>query len=153
MKGPERSERGKEHMNLQAISALAGRALIGLIYVASGASKIPSYAATGQYMASEHMPMIPILLPAAIVVEICCGLSVILGYKARISALILAGYSILATTIFNHFWTMPPGAMHETVMHLFMSTIVMVGACLFIVGVGPGALSLEGVTMRKPAAA
>jgi hypothetical protein len=34
-----------------------------------------------------------------------------------------------------------------------MSTIVMVGACLFIVGVGPGALSLEGTAMRKPAAA
>ena len=140
-------------MNFQALSALVGRVLIGAIYVASGASKIPGYAGTGQYMASEHMPMIGVLLPAAIVVEIVGGLAVIVGYKARISAFILAGYSILATTIFNHFWTMPPGAMHETVMHLFMSTIVMVGACLFITGVGPGALSLEGATLRKPATA
>jgi len=140
-------------MNLSALSTLVGRVLIGAIYVASGVSKIPGYAATGQYMASEHMPMIPMLLPAAIVVEIVGGLSVIVGYKARISAFILAGYSILATTIFNHFWTMPPGAMHETVMHLYMSTIVMVGACLFITGMGPGALSLEGATMRKPATA
>jgi len=140
-------------MNFQALSTVAGRFLIGLIYVASGVSKITGYAATGAYMATEHMPMIPILLPAAIVVEIVCGLAIILGYKARASAIILAGYSILATTIFNHYWSMPPGAMHETVKHLYWSTIVMVGACLFIAGVGPGAYSLEGMTIRKPATA
>jgi len=140
-------------MNFQALATLAGRVLIGIIYIASGVSKITGYAATGQYMASEHMPMIPVLLPAAIVVEIIGGLSIIAGYKARISALVLAGYSLLATTIFNHFWTMQPGAMQQTVMHLFMSTIVMVGACLFIVGVGSGPLSVEGATMNKPTTA
>lgn len=140
-------------MNLSALSTLAGRVLIGVIYVLSGVSKITDYAGTGQYMASEHMPMIPVLLPAAIVVEIVGGLAVIAGFKARIAAFILAGYSILATVIFNHFWTMPPGAMQATVMHLFWSTIVMVGACLFITGVGPGQLSLEGATVRKRAAA
>ena len=140
-------------MNLTALATLAGRFLIGVIYIISGVTKITGYAATGQYMASEHMPIIPVLLPAAIVVEIIGGLAIIAGYKARLSAFILAGYSILATVIFNHFWTMGPGAMHETVMHLFMSTIVMVGACLFIAGVGPGAYSLEGAALRKPATA
>ncbi len=140
-------------MNLSALSTLAGRFLIGVIYIISGVTKITGYAGTGQYMASEHMPMIPVLLPAAIVVEIVGGLSIIAGYKARISAFVLAGYSIIATTIFNHFWNMDPGAMQQTVMHLYMSTIVMVGACLFIVGVGPGPLSLEGMNMRKPVTA
>lgn len=140
-------------MNLSALSTLAGRVLIGIIYIASGVGKITAYEGTAGYMASEHMPMIPILLPAAIVVEIIGGLSIIAGYKARISAVVLAGYSILATTIFNHFWTMEPGAMQQTVMHLFMSTIVMVGACLFIAGVGPGPLSLQGAALRKPATA
>ena len=142
-----------EAMNFQALSTLAGRVLIGVIYVLSGVSKITDYTGTGQYMASEHMPMIPVLLPAAIMVEIAGGLAVIAGYKARIAAFVLAGYSILATTIFNHFWSMPPGPMQATVMHLFWSTIVMVGACLFIAGMGPGPLSLEGAALRKPATA
>ena len=140
-------------MNWQAISTLIGRALIGIIYIASGVSKIPAYAATGQYMASEHMPMVPVLLPAAIIVEIVGGLGIVIGFKARISALILAAYSITATVIFNHFWTMPPGDMQQTVMHLFMSTIVMFGACLFIAGMGPGAFALDNAASRRTAEA
>ena len=130
-------------MNLQAISALAGRFLIGLIYVVSGVTKIQDYAGTAAYMATENMPMIPILEPAAIVVEIVFGICIIVGFKTRISALILAAYSVVATTIFNHFWNMEPGAMQATIMHLFMSTIAMVGACLFLAGVGAGPLSVD----------
>jgi len=140
-------------MNWQGISTMVGRVLIGVIYVVSGVSKIMDYAGTAQYMASEKMPMIPVLEPAAIVVEIVFGLGIVLGYKARLSGLVLAAYSIVATVIFNHFWNMPAGPMQATVMHLFWSTIVMVGACLFIAGMGPGAFALENVKARQPATA
>jgi putative oxidoreductase len=140
-------------MNWRRISTVVGRALIGIIYIISGVSKIMDYAGTAQYMASEKMPMISVLEPAAIVVEIVFGLGIVLGYRARLSGLILAAYSIVATVIFNHFWNMPAGAMQATVMHLFWSTIVMVGACLFIAGMGPGTCALENLKARKPAAA
>ena len=58
---------------------LIARALLGLIFVMSGISKITGFEGTQQYMASQGMPVTALFLVAAIVVEILGGLSVILG--------------------------------------------------------------------------
>lgn len=139
-------------MNWQSLAQLLGRFLIGVIYVASGVSKITGWAPTHQLMASHGFPIVPFFEVGALLIEIGCGTAVIVGFLTRPAALILAAYTIAATVIFNQFWTMQ-GDMAAVIMHLFMATVVMLGACLFLAGTGPGAFALDNVRAAKPAAA
>jgi putative oxidoreductase len=62
-------------------------------------------AATQAYMASKGLPLTGLLLVATILVLIGGGLSVLLGYKSKIGALLLIGFLIPATLNFS--WKFP----------------------------------------------
>jgi putative oxidoreductase len=129
-------------MSVCSVLSIVGRVLIGGIYVASGIAKFPEWEQTLQIMRAEGIPRPEIFLIGAIILMIGGGLSVILGWKARIGALALAIFTLAAMILVNHFWTMPaPRA--EDIMHLFFANVVMLGACLFICGNGPGAWALD----------
>lgn len=129
-------------MSVSSILSVVGRVLIGGIYIASGIAKFPEWAQTVKLMQAEGMPQAEVFLAGAIVLLIGGGLSVVLGWKARIGALALAIFTLPAMVLFNHFWTMT-GPRAEDIMHLFFANIVMLGACLFICGNGAGAGALD----------
>ena len=66
-----------------------GRILMGIIFVESGFGKIMDFDGTAAYMAAKGMPMVSLLLLGAIAAEIGGGLSLILGFRARLGALAL----------------------------------------------------------------
>src|SRR5438477_7299381 len=74
---------------LQRYAPLAGRGLLSLIFLLSAAGKVADFSGTEQYMASKNMPLVPFFLAMAILFESLGGLSVLLGYKARIGAVAL----------------------------------------------------------------
>ncbi len=85
--------------NLQAIGSLAGRALLALIFIMSGVSKISSYEATASSMQSHGLP--GLLLPFTIALEVLGGLAIAIGWQTRYAALLLAGLTIAAAVIFH----------------------------------------------------
>jgi len=124
------------------ILQFAGRVIVGSMYLGAGIEKIPNWSSTLTKMRAEGMPFTELFLVAAIVMLIGGGLGVLLGFKTRFAALTLAVFTVPAMLIFNHFWSMEmPRA--EDIQHLFFSNIVMLGACLFIAGTGPGAFALD----------
>src|SRR5437867_447579 len=78
---------------------LAGRILLCTIFILSGLTKFTDWQGTAQYMASKNMPLIPVLLPLAAVIEVAGGLAIVLGAKSRLAALVLFFYLIPTTFI------------------------------------------------------
>ena len=74
---------------------LAGRILLGTLFLLSGLAKIGAYSATVGYMASMGVP--GALLPLVILTELC--LMLIIGLKTRIVAFLLGGYCGLNSDI------------------------------------------------------
>ena len=71
-------------------------------------------------------------------------LSVVVGYKARLGALALLLFLVLATFHGVTFWSVVNGqARHDYIVYLVMNLSIM-GAMLFIVANGPGQMSLDG---------
>ncbi len=70
--------------------ALVGRILIAAIFVLSGASKITQPAATIAYMTAAGLPVAPIGLVVAALIELGGGIGLILGYRTRLAASALA---------------------------------------------------------------
>jgi putative oxidoreductase len=121
---------------------LLGRILLALIFLISGLGKIFDWQGTAGYMASKGMPLIPFFLLGAIVLELVGGLAVLLGFKARIGALLLIVFLIPATLIFHNFWTLT-GMERQIQMIMFLKNLAIMGGLLLVVGLGPGPLSLD----------
>ncbi len=121
---------------------LGGRALLALIFLLSGFGKVTGFAGTVGYMEAYGMPMASFLLVGAIIFELGGGLSLLLGFKARLGALALIIFTIPATLIFHAFWSVPAeAAMAEQIN--FLKNIAIIGGLLMVVAYGSGPLSLD----------
>ena len=84
---------------LQAFSALLGRLFLAMIFIQSGLSKMSDYAATQGYM--DAMGVSSTMLPLVIALEVVGGIAIVTGFKARLVALAMAGFSLLSALLFH----------------------------------------------------
>ena len=128
--------------NFESPLALVGRLLLALLFLPAGLSKISGFAGTVAYIASKGMPMPTAAAVVAIVLEIVAPLALIAGFGTRWAALVLAGFTLVATFIFHNFWAMPA----EQVMMqqlMFFKNIAVVGGLLMLAAHGAGAWSMD----------
>ncbi|MFS2135798.1 DoxX family protein [Duganella sp. Dugasp56] len=126
-----------------------GRILLAAIFVLSGFGKLMAPAATIGYIASSGLPFATLGLAIAIVVELGGGLLLAVGYKTRLVAAVLAGFSIVTGLAFHH----AVGDQNQMI-HL-LKNFAMAGGLLQVVAFGAGAYSIDNrgavSTGRKPA--
>jgi putative oxidoreductase len=93
-----------------------GRVLLGLYFLLPGISKIPTYAGTTEYMLLHNIPLASVFLPITIALQVGLGVMLIIGYRIKESALILAALTILINIGMHDFWNEYPNtdAGHET---------------------------------------
>jgi putative oxidoreductase len=131
--------------SLQNPLSLLGRALIALLFIPAGFSKIAGFAGTAGYIASKGVPLPEVAAAIAIAVELGLGLLLLVGFQARWAALGIAVFTAVITFIFHAFWAVPA----EQVMmqqQAFFKNIAVVGGLLTIAAWGPGAWSVDGKT-------
>jgi putative oxidoreductase len=119
----------------QKISELTGRILLAALFLISGLGKIGAYAATASYMSSAGVPSA--VLPVVIVTEVAGAISIIVGWKTRISAFLLAGFTVLTAFAFHTNFA----DQIQTVM--FLKNFAIAGAFLLLVANGAGPLSID----------
>lgn len=121
---------------------LLGRLLIAALFLMSGIGKITGYAGTGQYMASAGMPLVELLLPAGIALEIGAALALVVGFQTRLAAFGLIVYTLIATYFFHNFWTMEEPAL--TAQRIaFMKNMGLIGGLLIVMAAGAGRFSVD----------
>jgi putative oxidoreductase len=114
---------------------LGGRVFIAALFLLSGLGKIGAYTATAGYMVSQGVP--GWLLPLVIATEIGGGLAIALGWKTRIAAFLLAGFTLVSALIFHtHF-------ADQNQMINFWKNVAITGGFLQLVIHGAGPLSLD----------
>src|ERR1700675_2248508 len=89
----------KRNATLASTAEVAGRFLLGLLFLLSGLGKLGAYGATAAYMSATGVP--GALLPAVIATEVFGALAIILGWKTRVAAFLLAGFSLLTAVTFH----------------------------------------------------
>jgi putative oxidoreductase len=125
---------------------LAGRILIAVMFLIAGLGKISGYAGTQGYMESMGVP--GALLPLVIALEVLGAVAIIVGYRARLVAAALAGFTLASGLIFH-------GGDDQTQQILLMKNLAIAGGFLFLVARGAGDWSLDArrERLRKPGAA
>lgn len=129
--------------NALTYAAPLARVLLSFMFIMSGFQKITGYAGTQGYM--EMMGVPGALLPLAILVEVVGGIALLVGFQARIAALLLAGFAIVSGVLFH---LIPSFGMEDAMaaqaqMISFMKNVTIAGGMLMVVSFGPGALSVN----------
>ena len=117
------------------VAELAGRSLLSVLFLLSGFGKIGAYAATAAYMSSFAVPSA--LLPVVIAAEVLGAIAIILGWQTRVTALLLAGYTLLAALVFHTNFA------DQIEMIMFFKNVSIAGGLLLLVANGAGPLSLD----------
>jgi putative oxidoreductase len=128
--------------NLQNSAALAGRILLALIFIISGFGKITGYAGTAGYMAAKGLPMVDVLLPLTILVELAGGLLIVIGWNARWAAAAIFLYVIPVTLVFHNPAGLAPAEAQQQMINLLKNVSIM-GGMLGLFAFGPGGFSLD----------
>lgn len=120
---------------------LLGRVLLALMFVTAGWGKIGGYAGTQGYMEAMGVP--GFMLPLVILLELGGGLAIMLGLFTRSLAVLLAGFTLMASFLFHY---QPAEKMQ---MLMFMKNISVAGGFLALAVVGAGAFSLDARFGKK----
>ena len=117
------------------ILELIGRIFISLIFLIAGVGKIFNYEGTIDYMENFGVP--GYLLTPAIILEILFPLLIIIGYKTKISAIVLSTFSILLAVIFHNDFS------NQMELMSFLKNLAIAGGFLIIFVIGPGKYSID----------
>ena len=128
---------------LQNPVALLGRLLIAALFIPAGIAKIGGFAGTAGYIASKGLPMPELGAVIAILVEVGVAAALLIGFKARWAALVLALFTLAAATLFHNYWALPADQQMMQQL-LFTKNLAVVGGLLGFAAWGAGALSLDG---------
>jgi putative oxidoreductase len=139
---------GERIAALERYGTLAARILLSQIFLLSGLMKVLDPAGTAAQMEGRGMVWVPLFLAGAIACELGGGTLLLLGYKARLGALVLFLFLIPVTLTFHNFWTYPPDQQQQQ-MILFMHNLTLMGGLLLVMAWGPGPLSLD-LRGRRP---
>jgi putative oxidoreductase len=131
----DRASQGSRTSTVKNVSELAGRTLLSVLFLLSGVGKIGAYAATAAYMSSVGVPSV--LLPVVIATEVVGATAIILGWQTRITAFLLAGYSLLTALVFHTNFA------DQIEMIMFLKNVSIAGGLLLLVANGAGPLSLD----------
>jgi putative oxidoreductase len=126
---------------LRGAFELAGRILLAAMFLISGLGKIGNYTATVGYMAAAGVP--GALLPLVIATEVLGAISIIVGWKTRITAFLLAGFTLLTALFFHN------NLGDQTQTLLFLKNVSITGAFLLLLANGAGPLSIDNRLKRN----
>jgi putative oxidoreductase len=133
----------KQHWRARAW--VAGRVLIGLLFVAGAIGKLITFKATEAAMSDFGLQITGVLLTMAIAIEGIAGAMVLLGYKTRGAALTLAAWLVTLTVVVHGNVTLDANRVQA------FNNLAIIAALLFVYAHGAGQASLDQRAMRREA--
>ncbi len=135
-------------VNVQLAVAAAARALLAALFIVSGIQKVFAPAMIQGYIASAGLPVPSLIYVITIVIEVGAGALLLVGFRTRLMAGVLAAFTVAAALIFHRALGDPNQFVH------FLKNLAIAGGLLHVAAVGAGAFSLDGYTLggrRSPA--
>jgi putative oxidoreductase len=123
--------------SLQSVVPLAGRILIAPLFLLSGVSKLTAPAATIGMIASSGLPFAPLGFALAVLVEVAGSIALVVGYRTRLVAGVMALFTIATALAFHHNLADQNQFIH------FFKNISITGGLLQLVSFGAGRLSVD----------
>lgn len=114
---------------------LPARAALAAVFIIAGISKIGAFEGTQGYMEAFGLP--GFLLAPTIAFEIGFGLALLVGFKTRYVALVLAGFTVVTALVFHRDFA------DQMQQVLFLKNIAIAGGLLLLAKTGALGFGLD----------
>ena len=122
--------------------ALIGRILVAYLFIPAGIGKLMGFSGTVGYITSVGLPLPEVGAVIAIIVELGLGIALLLGFKTRWTAIVMAIFSIATALFFHKYWS-APDAMKMMQQINFNKNIAIAGGLLALAAFGPGRFGID----------
>lgn len=116
---------------------LIGRILLAAIFLISGFGKLITPGATIAYISTTGLPAPLLGYIGSMAFELVASTLLIVGYRARLIAALLAAYAIVTAFVFHH------ALGDQNQMFHFLKNFAMAGGLFQVVAFGAGAYSFD----------
>lgn len=122
-------------------TVVVGRLLFTSIFLMSGLNHFSKQ--TIGYAAAQGVPFASLAVPLSGIIALAGGLSILLGYRAKLGAWLIILFLVPVTLMMHNFWAVKDPMMAQMHMIMFMKNVSMIGGALLISQFGAGPLSLD----------
>lgn len=125
------------------------RIALAVLFLWGGVMKLVGYGDFAGHLHALGVPFTQVVAPLIVAIEGLGALLLIVGYKMKPLALLLAAYTIATAMVAHNFWdATDPAVQHEMVIH-FWKNVAIAGGFLLLYVTGAGGISIDG--MRRTA--
>jgi putative oxidoreductase len=129
-------------VDVQPAVAATARALLAALFLVSGIQKLFVPAMIQGYIASAGLPFPSVVYAITVAIEVGAGALLLVGLRTRLTAGVLAGFTVAAALIFHRALGDPNQFVH------FMKNLAIAGGLLHVAAVGAGSFSVDGYTLE-----
>ena len=122
---------------MDKLISVVARLLMAQLFILSGWQKLTGFSGTEAYFSSLGIPLVSVVAPLVILVELGGGLALLLGFKARWVAAVMAAFTVGAALI-AHTNFADQGQMIN-----FMKNLSIAGGLLWFTRCGAGSASID----------
>ncbi|KAB0634370.1 DoxX family protein [Burkholderia stagnalis] len=120
------------------------RLALAALFLWGGVMKLLGYGDFVGYLRGMNVPLTTIVAPLVVAIEGLGALLLIVGYKVKPLALLMAFYTFATAVIGHNFWDATnPAVQHDMVIH-FWKNVAIAGGFLLLFVTGAGGVSIDG---------
>ncbi|MBL8579405.1 MAG: DoxX family protein [Mesorhizobium sp.] len=120
-----------------SLAILIGRVLLSIMFIVAGFGKLTAIGATAGWFGSIGLPVPTVTAVVVGLVELIGGLAILVGFKTRIAALVLALFTVAATLIAH------TNLADQVQQLFFLKNLAVTGGFLALAAGGAGAYSID----------
>jgi len=130
------------HSSAMAVAPLLTRVLVAPLFLVSAIRSLGAVSGTGGYLGRLGVPMPEVMAWVVIAIEIMGAVLLILGWKTRLAAWVLAAFVVVATLLAHRFWAVD-SAQYVNQLNHFLKNLAILGGLVLLAAHGPGRLAFD----------
>ena len=132
------------------VSLLLSRITMAALFIPGGLRKLTDLGALTASLQKQGVPYAEILAPIGAGAEFLGGLAVLIGFQTSLAALLLVGFTIIATLIAHRFWEFD-GQARQMQQGQFFKNLAIIGGFLALYMAGGGRYAIDRLWRRDRA--
>jgi putative oxidoreductase len=132
------------------VALLLGRLAIAALFLPAGIGKLFNLGGFAASLAGKGLPYPDLLALLGAGAEVIGPVALILGIAPRLTAVLLAGFTVVASLISHSYWTYPE-AQQAAQQTQFFKNAAITGGLLFYYVSGAGSFSLPAILRARTA--
>jgi len=128
----------------ESIAPLFGRWVLAWFFLTQAYSRALDWNDTALLLAMKAVPTPPAVLLIALIGLVMGSLSLLVGFRTRIGALVLFAITISATVTLHDYWHLEVEIARDADFDIFARNIAIAGGLLMLIGMGSGKFGFDG---------